>query len=128
VGHGLCRLPGCPSAIDRPRDPGRFQSACIWYAARHGLPPGFGSGMSVALPALVAKALADTGYDLLTSADGGWVAAAVSGNAGRILVKATDDGALLAVAEPSMAQRIGLAPTTEAAPGGMADVGLAHGA
>lgn len=84
--------------------------------------------MSVALPALVAKALADTGYDLLTSVDGGWVAAAVSGNAGRILVKAIDDRVLLAVAEPGMAQRIGLASTTQSAPGRMADVGIAHGA
>ncbi|MBJ7574541.1 HNH endonuclease signature motif containing protein [Luteimonas sp. MC1828] len=84
--------------------------------------------MSVAIPALVAKALADTGYDLLSSADNGWIAAAISGNAGRILVQAADDGVLLAVAEPTMAQRIGLEPTAVQVPSGMAGIGIAYGA
>lgn len=84
--------------------------------------------MNVAIPALVAKALADTGYDLLSVADDGWIAAAISGSAGRVLVQAVDEGVLLAVAEPTMAQRIGLASIAVPAPQGMADIGIAHGA
>lgn len=84
--------------------------------------------MSAAVPALVAKALADTGYDLLSSADGDWFAAAISGSAGRVLVKAVDEGVLLAVADPTMAQRIGLASTEVAVPVGMADIGMARDA
>ena len=84
--------------------------------------------MNVAIPALVTKALADTGYDLLSVADDGWIAAAISGSAGRVLVQAVDEGVLLAVAEPTMAQRIGLASIAVPAPQGMADIGIAHGA
>lgn len=84
--------------------------------------------MSVILPALVAKALADTGYDLLSSADDGWTVAVISGTAGRVLVRAADEGVLLAVAEPTMARRIGLASTTVPAPPDMADIGTAHDA
>lgn len=84
--------------------------------------------MTAAVPALVAKALADTGYDLLSTAEDGWVAAAISGTAGRILVQAAGDGVLLAVSEPTMAQRIGLEPTAARIPSGMADIGVAHGA
>jgi hypothetical protein len=84
--------------------------------------------MTVTLPPLVAKALADTGYDLLTPATDGWFAAAVSGSPGQILVQPAYDGVLLAVAEPTMAQRIGLAPTAVAVPAGMTDVGIARGA
>lgn len=84
--------------------------------------------MSVALPALVAKALADTGYDLVSSAEGSWAAASISGSAGRILLKPTVDGVLLALAEPTMAQRIGLAAAAEPVPPGMADIGIARGA
>ena len=80
------------------------------------------------LPALVTKALADTGYDLLTASDVGWVAAAVSGSPGRILVKAADEGVLLAVSERTMAQRIGLATLALPLPSGMADVGIARDA
>ena len=84
--------------------------------------------MSVPLPALVAKALADTGYDLLSSIDDGWTVAVISGTAGRVLVRAADEGVLLAVAEPAMAERIGLAPTAAPMPAGMADIGAADGA
>ncbi len=80
------------------------------------------------LPTLVSKALADTGYDLLTSVDDEWVAATVSGSSGQILVRASGDGVLLAVADPAMAQRIGLEATTVTEPPGMMGVGIARGA
>ena len=97
-------------------------------AVRVGAPEPSVSKAPRPLPALVAKALADTGYDLVAPATDGWFAAAVSGSPGRILVQSADDGVLLAVAEPTMAQRIGLATTAVAVPAGMADVGIAHGA
>lgn len=97
-------------------------------ARRAGAPPAADVEVHRPLPALVAKALADTGYDLVSTAADGWFAAAVSGGAVRVLVQAADDGVLLAVAEPSIAQRIGLVPTDVAAPAGMVDVGLAPGA
>ena len=97
-------------------------------AIRAGAPEPDSSGTTQQLPALVTKALADTGYDLLTSVSHGWVAAAVSGGYARILVKAVDDGVVLAVAEPTMAERIGLAPTFVPVPPGMADAGVARGA
>lgn len=97
-------------------------------AIRAGAPEPRGSNAPRPLPALVAKALADTGYDLVTPATDGWFAAAVSGSPGRILVQPADDGVLLAVAEPTMAQRIGLAPIAVTVPASMADVGIAHGA
>lgn len=84
--------------------------------------------MTMMLPPLIAKALADTGYDLLSEADDGWTAAAISGNAGRVLVRAMGDDALLAVAEPTMAERIGLKQAAVRLPAGMADAGAAQGA
>jgi hypothetical protein len=84
--------------------------------------------MTAGVPALVAKALVDTGYDLLLPADDGWVAAAISGSAGRILVQAADNGVLLALPESTMAHRIGLEPTAARVPQEMASVGIAHGA
>lgn len=80
-----------------------------------------------ALSPLVAKALADTGYDLLAPADHGWLEAAISGRQGRVLVRAGDEVVLLAVAEPGMTQRIGLAPAAVSAPPGWPDVGIAQG-
>lgn len=80
------------------------------------------------LPVLVAKAIADAGYDLLSATGNGWVTAITSGSPGRILLQATDDGVLLAVPEVTMAQRIGLGPTVLPPPEGMADIGIAHGA
>lgn len=97
-------------------------------ALRAGAPAAASAGIHKPLPALVAKALADTGYDLISSADGDWFAAAISGSAGRVLVQAVDEGVLLAVADPTMAQRIGLASTEVAVPVGMADIGMARGA
>ena len=97
-------------------------------ALRAGAPAAASAGIHKPLPALVAKALADTGYDLISSADGDWFAAAISGSAGRVLVQAVDEGVLLAVADPTMAQRIGLASTEVAVPAGMADIGMARGA
>lgn len=87
-----------------------------------------GDAMTAVLPPLVAKAFADAGYDLLSPAEDGWMTAAISGTAGCILVRAVDEGVLLAVAEPTMAQRIGLALTGVRVPAGMADIGVAHGA
>lgn len=84
--------------------------------------------MMAPLPALVAKALADTGYDLLASVADGWVAAAISGTQGRILVQAADEGVVLAVTESTMARRIGLSSTAVPVPAGMADIGIARGA
>lgn len=81
-----------------------------------------------ALSPLVAKALADTGYDLLVPSDGGWLEAAISGCPGRVLVRAGDEVVLLAVTEPGMTQRIGLQPAVASAPPGWPDVGIAHGA
>lgn len=49
------------------------------------------------MPALVSKALADTGYDLLSSVSGGWVVAEISGTRSRILVQTADDGVVHAV-------------------------------
>lgn len=97
-------------------------------AIRAGAPEPDSSGTTQQLPALVTKALADTGYDLLTSVSHGWVVAAVSGSSARILVKAVDDGVVLAVAEPTMAGRIGLGPTLVPVPPDMADAGVARGA
>lgn len=97
-------------------------------ALRAGAPGPAGLAMIQPLPALVAKALADTGYDLLSQAGEGWTAAAISGGAGGVLVQPVDDGVLLAVDEPTMAQRIGLASTAVPVPMGMADIGIVHGA
>ncbi len=84
--------------------------------------------MNVEVSALVAKALADCGYDLLSSAEDGWIAAAISGNTGRVLVRGADEGVLLAVPEPTMADRIGLEETAVRVPQGMADIGVAYDA
>lgn len=97
-------------------------------ALRAGAPAPGGGGIHQPLPALVAKALADTGYDLLSPAEDGWTAAAISGTAGRILVRAAAEGVLLAVGASTMAQRIGLGSTGVPVPTGMADIGIAQGA
>lgn len=84
--------------------------------------------MTALLPPLLAKALADTGYDLLSPMADGWVSAAISGTPGRILVQAAGNGGVLAVPQPTMARRIGLASTDVPVPSGMADIGIARGA
>lgn len=81
-----------------------------------------------ALPALLYKALTDTGYDLVSSVDDDWIEARVSGSNARVCVKATPGGVLLAVPEPASARRIGLQPVDTAPPLGMADIGQVGGA
>lgn len=97
-------------------------------AIRAGAPHPRQSEKIISLPTLVSKALADTGYDLLKSVDNEWVAAAVSGGLGQVLVRASGDGVLLAMADPAIAQRIGLEATTATNPLGIVDVGLARSA
>lgn len=79
------------------------------------------------LPALVTKALTDTGYDLIASAGDGWATAEISGRSGRVLLRSTAEGVLVAVASTGMAQRIGLEATQAPGPHGMSDVGIARG-
>lgn len=97
-------------------------------ALRAGAPGEGGIDATKPLPTLVAKALADTGYDLLSPAGNGWITAGISGSAGQVLVQAVGDGVLLSVAEPTMAQRIGLESTACPLPVGMASIGIAQGA
>lgn len=81
-----------------------------------------------ALPALVAKSLADNGYDLISFQDGGWFAAGISGSPARVLVRVIDAGVLLALPEFGAAERLGLETSAVAVPPGMASIGLARGA
>jgi putative restriction endonuclease len=83
--------------------------------------------MSDVLPALVAKALVDNGYDLVSKADDGWFAAGISGSTGKILVRALEVGAMLALPELAMAARIGLSANDSQPPLGMSSLGLANG-
>lgn len=99
-----------------------------FMAIRAGAPPPRQSDNIPSLPTLVSKALADAGYDLLRSVDNEWVAAAVSGGLGQVLVRASGDGVLLAMTDPAMAQRIGLEATAATNPPGMMGVGLARSA
>ena len=78
-----------------------------------------------ALPTLVAKALIDGGYDLLSPASDGWFMASTSGALARAAVRATDAGTLLAVPESGVMERIGLPLTTHLLPVGMTDAGFA---
>lgn len=80
--------------------------------------------MSVNLPPLVEKALADTGYDLINTADNGWVTARVSGDPAEVWVRIIPEGTVLAVPPPGVAERIGLLPIGHR-PSGMSSVGLA---
>lgn len=97
-------------------------------AIRAGAPTSDRAGTHQPLPALVGKALADTGYDLVAKAEEGWFAAGVSGTSVNVLIRATPEGVLLALPEPGMAGRIGLAGVEEAAPAGMASIGSASDA
>ena len=81
-----------------------------------------------ALPALIAKALTDAGYDLILPQDGSWFAAGISGCQARVLIQIVKEGVLLALPEAGTAERIGLEISGQAAPAGMAGVGLARGA
>lgn len=80
-----------------------------------------------ALPALITKALTDSGYDLISPQDGGWFAAGISGSQERVLIQIIEEGALLALPEAGTTERIGLEISSQAAPPGMASVGLARG-
>lgn len=79
------------------------------------------------LPALISKALTDSGYDLISPQDGGWFAAGISGSQARVLIQIVEEGVLLALPEGT-AERIGLEISGQAAPPGMTSVGLARGA
>ncbi|WP_426701632.1 HNH endonuclease [Rhodanobacter sp. Col0626] len=84
--------------------------------------------MSKTLPVLIAKALADNGYDLVSVTDDGWFAAEVSGSPAKVLVWANEAGVMLALPEHGMATAIGLAPSDQTQPLGMASLGVARGA
>ncbi|CAM5420705.1 HNH endonuclease [Rhodanobacter lindaniclasticus] len=84
--------------------------------------------MSRALPVLIAKALADNGYDLVSATDDGWFAAGISGSAAKVLIWADEAGVMLALPEPDMATRIGLALSAQVLPLGMSSMGVARGA
>lgn len=78
------------------------------------------------LPPLVDKALADAGYDLVDALADGWVRVRISGIAsGELRLRVVPEGTLLAVQDPSVVGRLGLAPAGEAPPGA-SSVGLAE--
>ncbi|MBB3228779.1 hypothetical protein FHW69_003421 [Luteibacter sp. Sphag1AF] len=80
------------------------------------------------LPPLVAKALTDSGYDLISSQDDGWLAAVTSGSRETVLVQVVGEGVLLALPEAGAAAMIGLEISDRVPPTGMASIGLARGA
>lgn len=80
------------------------------------------------LPPLISKALTDSGYDLVSSQDGGWFVAGISGSLATVLIKVVEEGILLALPETDTAARIGLEISSREPPAGMASVGLARGA
>lgn len=84
--------------------------------------------MTTVLPPLVAKALTDCGYDLISMQDGGWFAAGISGSRAKVLVQVLGETVLLALPEAGVTARIGLEVSDYAPPAGMASVGLARGA
>src|SRR5690349_10182483 len=81
--------------------------------------------MSSGLPPLIAKALADTGYDLITPAEEGWFIGKTSGAQARVWVRPSPAGVLLALPEPGMASRIGLAAVNHPPPEGTVSLGMA---
>ena len=80
--------------------------------------------MSRAVPVLIAKALADNGYDLISATDDGWFAAESSGSTAKVLVWADGANVMLALPEPDMAVRIGLVLSAQTPPFGMASIGV----
>jgi hypothetical protein len=80
------------------------------------------------MPALVAKALTDSGYDLISAQDGDWFVAGISGSPARVLIQINEEGVFLAVPEAGAAARIGLETSDQVPPAGMTSVGLARGA
>ncbi|MCC8536622.1 HNH endonuclease [Xanthomonas codiaei] len=77
------------------------------------------------LPTLVLKALTDSGYDLLSTAEDGWFLAGISGAPVRLAVRVSGQGVLLAGPELNAMARIGLIPVAQQLPHGMASAGLA---
>lgn len=84
--------------------------------------------MSGALPVLVTKALADSGYDVVAAAANGWFEAMISGTSARVGIKADGGGTLLAISERAMAGGIGLQTVDASPPEGMQGVGRVDGA
>ena len=80
------------------------------------------------LSPLISKALTDSGYDLVSSHDGGWLVAGISGSPATVLIQVVEEGVLLALPEAGTATRIGLEISGQVPPAGMASVGLARGA
>jgi hypothetical protein len=77
------------------------------------------------LPVLVAKALADAGYDLIEPGHDGWFLARVSGSPVVLAIRPDATGALVAIPEPGLIQRIWLQEAAATPPAGMTDVGMA---
>ena len=83
-----------------------------------------GAGVSSGLlPVLIAKALSDTGYDLVSATDDGWFLAAVSGTSARVGIKPATNGTLLAIPESGIAAKLGLSVAEISPPKDMYDVG-----
>ena len=80
------------------------------------------------LPVLVAKALTDNGYDLISAPDDGWFVAGISGSPASVLIQVVEEGILLALPEADTVERIGLETSGQVPPAGMVSVGLARGA
>jgi hypothetical protein len=97
--------------------------------AEQGEGAGFAQGSDTSgLPVLEAKAVADAGYDLVSAASDGWLMASISGASARIMVKPTEGGALLALPESGMVERVGLHAVESSIPTDMAGVGQVKGA
>lgn len=77
------------------------------------------------LPVLVAKALADAGYDLIGPGPEGWFLGRVSGSPVVLAIRPDAAGTLVAIPEPGLIQRVGLPAATSTPPAGMASAGLA---
>lgn len=84
--------------------------------------------MTTVFSPLVAKALADTGYDLIRAGAGDWTAAGISGSSASLWVRQDEVGVLLALPEPAMCREIGLVEVDLPPPYGMACVGRTQGA
>lgn len=84
--------------------------------------------MSAALHVLVAKALADSGYDVVAAMANDWFEATISGTNARVGIKAAGGSTLLAIPESGMAARIGLHKVDVSPPEGMQSVGRVEGA
>lgn len=78
------------------------------------------------LPILVAKALADAGFDLVEpAAPKGWVRARVSGSQALLAIRPEGSQTFVATPEAGLAHRVGLVAAQTSPPPGMRDVGVA---